>query len=325
MNSERLILLLSWLLAFTLGTQEGANLTAPLVFSRSYPLRRSLFLTSLGVTLGPFVLGGEVSRLFSQGLVKEGFFSSQIIMVILFSVLLWKSLGWYAGLPISFSHSLLGGFIGGALASEGLKVLDFGGVMKVILFLLFTPLLGIIGGILLLKFFHYWGRNLPFRFHNPLKKGSNLGLFFLSLGQGANDGQKLLGVIILYFSTSSQTPTIPFWFSLLVISGMPIGLWLGGKNILHTLGRRLYRLKDYHCFISYSLSSLVVIVSTLMGGPVSITQVNTSTLMGAGIGEHPKRVRWTTIKLILASWVITLPGVALLTYVLTKILLRSGM
>ncbi len=316
---EGIVLLEGFLLALSIGALEGGNILSLSVFSRSLPLIRSLVIGSSGLFLGTFLLGERLTHLVAEGLVvfpPEPF----LILPVLLSTLLWRVAGYYLRVPVSFSHSLLGGIIGGVLGAGKGGRLIFQGIIKYILYLALAPLFAFVLGILLMGLLIFISSFFTPGMRKLFRKGQNFTLFFLSLAQGSNDGQKLMGIILLFFLLSGYS-SLPL-YAYVILLGLPLGVWLGSGRIMKATGKGIFRVEDFHAFLAQGTAFLVTLFSTLLGGPVSSTQVLLSTMVGAGFAYRPRKVRWSMVKLIAISWILTIPVSGIISFVLVKLWLK---
>jgi PiT family inorganic phosphate transporter len=216
------------------------------------------------------------------------------------------------GLPVSGSHSLIAGVAGAGIAHGGTGVLVGSGIMKIVLGLAFSPLLGLTGGFAIMLTI-YW----VFRHVSPAMVTSVFGKLqigtaaAMAFSHGSNDAQKTMGIITLALFVSRaynlETFEIPFWVILLSASVMALGTYFGGSRVIRTLGVRIITMRPVHGFAAESAAATVIEVATRIGIPVSTTHVITSTILGMGSTRRISAVRWGVAKGIVYAWVLTFP------------------
>jgi PiT family inorganic phosphate transporter len=137
----------------------------------------------------------------------------------------------------------------------------------------------------------------------------------LSLSHGTNDAQKTMGVItlglvVLGYQSEFQ---VPLWVTFVSAAAIGIGTAAGGWRIIRTLGGKFYKIRPVHSFTSQLTSALVVTVASLLGGPVSATQIVSSSILGVGAAQRVSQVRWAVLKDIGITWLLTVPASAALS------------
>ena len=190
---------------------------------------------------------------------------------------------------------------------------EWTGVTKIIAALLFSPLLGLLAGFLLLYLLKWLLRGATPKVNRALRRLQWLGVALLAFSHGANDGQKSMGVITMVLLMGGQLTqfAVPFWVILLCASAITLGTASGGWRIVRTVGFGIYHIRPVHGFASQMASAVVISGAASVGAPVSTTHLVSSSIMGAGAAERPKAVRWGKAEEILFTWFITLPVTAL--------------
>jgi len=192
--------------------------------------------------------------------------------------------------------------------------------------LLLSPILGLIGGYVLMKGVIFLARGASPRINNFFKRSQVFTAVALALSHGANDAQKAMGVIAMGLLATGRLSAfaVPQWVMLLCAGAMSLGTLLGGWRIIKTLGGRFYKIRPVHSFNSQLASTLIILGAALMGGPVSTSQVVSATILGAGAAERLNKVRWGVARNILLTWLLTVPAaaaIAAVSYLLLRHLL----
>jgi PiT family inorganic phosphate transporter len=312
---------------FLNGFHDSANIVATMISSRAMTARSALTIVALAEFVGPFVLGVAVAKTVGTEVAPTGSITIAVVMAALVSASLWNIITWYFGIPSSSSHALIGGIVGAVALGSGLTAIRAEGIWKVALALFISPLLGFIAGVFIMHLTLFLAQGAT----------PKAGLFFnrmqiptaiaLALSHGGNDAQKTmgmitLGLIILGFQ---QNFIVPWWVILLSAGALAVGTATGGWRIIHTLGGKFYRIRPVHSFTSQLTSGAVVLSASLLGGPVSTTQVVSSAILGAGAAQRKSQVRWGVMADIVIAWVLTVPaaaGMAALLYVPIKFLVE---
>jgi PiT family inorganic phosphate transporter len=305
------------------GFNDSANIAATIISSRSMSVRTALTIASIAGFAGPFIFGFAVAKTIGSGIVIPQFITIQILVAALISACIWSIITWAYGIPSSSSHALIGGFIGAVIISSGINALLAKGLIKVFIALLFSPVAGLLFGWLTIKVIHRLLKNATPNANYFFKLGQIPTAIALASGNGANDAQKTMGIITLALITTGyqQQFFVPLWVVLICAGAKCLGSFIGGWRIIRTMGTKFYKIKPIHSFTSQLASSIVIIISSLLGGPVSTTQVVSMSIIGAGAGERLSKVRWLALKEIVLSWIFTIPFTAALAipvYLLLK-------
>jgi len=206
------------------------------------------------------------------------------------------------------------GLIGAVSVEFGLDMSQMGGLLKVILALFLSPILGLIVGYLLMKSVLFLARGASPRINWLFKRAQVLTSLALALSHGTNDAQKTMGIIAMSLVTLGYLSefSVPWWVIALSAGAMSLGTAFGGWRIIRTLGTKFYKIRPVHGFTAQAASALIILVAASLGGPVSTTQVVSSAILGVGSARHVSRVRWNVAGNILVAWVLTIPASALL-------------
>jgi len=299
------------------GMNDSGNIVASMVSSRSLSLRSALLLAAVFEFIGPLVLGTAVAKTIGSGLVDPAVIDLRILYAAVLGAITWNLGTQFLGFPSSSSHALLGGIIGAVAVSAGIKTINFAGVLKILIVLLTSPLLGFLFSYLIMKLLFYISRNATPKFNNVFKFLQIPSSIFLAVSHGGNDAQKSMGIIVIGLITcgTQSAFSIPLWVMLLCSFALALGILTGGMKIMKTLGSKVFKVKPIHGFGIQFSSALVIFSAALIGSPVSTTHVVSSSVIGAGSSVGLNKVRWGTVTDIILSWVLTLPLSALIAIV----------
>ena len=213
------------------------------------------------------------------------------------------------GIPSSSSHALIGGLLGAAVLSNGVAVIQIQGLIKVLAALIGSPLLGLAAGWLFMRVILFLARGASPRVNGFFKRAQIATSIALAFSHGTNDAQKTMGVITMALVIRGAIPTfeVPWWAVLLSASAISLGIASGGWRIIQTLGGRFYRIRPVHGFAAQTTSAAVILGAALLGGPVSTTQVVSSSIVGVGSAERLSKVRWQVAINVVTAWLLTIP------------------
>ncbi len=309
------IILVSLALIFDLlnGIHDSSNIVATMISSRAFSPRTALAVTAIAEFLGPFLFGVAVAETIGDEIVDAASINIEVILAALLSAIIWNLATWFLGIPSSSSHALIGGLIGAVIVGSGLGAIRLQGIEKVLISLFASPLIGFAAGFLFTRLVFYLARNATLHVNWFFKRSQIITAIALALSHGANDAQKTMGIITLGLVATGylQTFAVPTWVIVMSAGAISAGTALGGWRLIKTLGARFYKIKPVDGFSSQVASATVILGASLLGGPVSTTQVVSSTIMGVGAAERVNKVRWGVAGDIATAWLITIPATAL--------------
>jgi PiT family inorganic phosphate transporter len=289
-----------------------------MISSRALAPRTALTITAVAEFCGPFLIGVAVAKTIGEGIVEPGTVTITVVFAALLSAIAWSLITWYLGIPSSSSHALVGGIIGAVVVGAGSDKIHMEGLYKIFISLLISPVLGLIAGYLFTRFTFFLARGASPRINWFFKKFQVLTAISLALSHGANDAQKAMGVITLGLVTTGYLDTfhVPIWVVALCAGSIASGTAMGGWKLIHTLGGKFYKIRPVHGFGAQLTSASVILTAALLGGPVSTTQVVSSSIMGVGAAERLSKVRWGVAYNIVATWFLTIPITGVLSAVI---------
>jgi PiT family inorganic phosphate transporter len=321
-----ILIVLALFFDFLNGFHDSANVVATLISSRAMTARAALIIVALAEFAGPFLFGVAVAKTVGEDVAPSHSITIAVVVTALLSASLWNIITWYFGIPSSSSHALIGGIMGAVAIDSGLTTIKWEGVGKIGLALFVSPLIGFLVGILVMRSTLSLAQGASPRANLFFKKAQIPTAIILALSHGANDAQKTMGVmtlglVVLKFQ---ERFVVPWWVILMSATALALGTATGGWRIIHTLGAKFYRIRPIHSFTSQLTSGGVILAASLLGGPVSTTQVVSSSILGVGAAQRKSQVRWQVMTDILIAWILTVPaaaGLAALLYWLLKFLL----
>jgi PiT family inorganic phosphate transporter len=287
---------------------------ATVIASKAMPPRWALAMTALAEFAGPFVFGVAVATTIGNEVVTSEAVTVPVAMAALASAIIWNLVTWLLAIPSSSSHALIGGFVGAAITGYGIDVVQQDGLARVLIVLFVSPLLGMAFGWIVMKLFLEVGKRISPKVNLVLLRAQWVTTVTLGLSHGTNDAQKTMGIIALGLVAFGVLPQfqVPLWVIAACAAAIALGTATGGWRLIRTMGAKFYRIRPMHAFSSQLASTTVILGAALLGGPVSTTQVISSTIVGAGAAERMKKVRWGVAGQILLAWVLTIPATGLL-------------
>jgi PiT family inorganic phosphate transporter len=308
------IVALALVFDYTNGFHDTANAIATSVSTRALSPRVAVLMAA-GLNLLGALISTSVAKTVGEGIVNTDLVTLTVVMAALVGAVVWNFVTWRFGIPSSSSHALFGGLIGAMIAKAGVDGVIWSGVFdKIILPMIFSPLIGFLGAWLLMTGLIWLVRkraqgpvNMWFRRLQPISAG------FMAFSHGANDAQKTMGVIALALFASGTIDTfyIPTWVKVACAIAMALGTYSGGWRIIHTLGSKVMKLDPIHGFAAETTAASVIQIATHFGVPVSTTHTITASIMGVGSTQRLSAVRWGVAGNIVTAWVLTLPAAGL--------------
>ncbi len=308
------VIVLALAFDFLNGIHDSSNVVATMISSRALSPRVALGMTAVANFIGPFIFGVAVAETIGNEIVSADTINTQVILAALASAIVWNLLTWYLGFPSSSSHALIGGILGAVIMDAGWKVIQFKGIEKILLALFISPIVGFIFGYIILKVILLISWNTTPRINGFFRRSQVVTALALALSHGTNDAQKTMGIITLALVTGGfiKVFAVPTWVIILCAGMIAFGTAVGGWKLIRTLGGKFYKIRPVDGFAAQLASAAVILSASLVGGPVSTTQVVSSAIMGVGASERLNKVRWGVAQEIAMAWLLTMPFTALL-------------
>ncbi len=307
------VIVLALCFDFLNGVHDSSNIVATMISSRAFSPRVALGTIAIAEFSGPFIFGVAVANTIGHEVVDPETITTTIVLAALSSAILWNLLTWFLGFPSSSSHALVGGIIGSVAVGAGWQAIRMQGLWKIIIPLFTSPIIGFGVGYLLLKLLMDASWNATPRINELFKRSQLVTGVALALSHGTNDSQKTMGVITLALVTAGYLKVfaVPIWVIAACAGMIALGTATGGWRLIRTLGGKFYRIRPIDGLSSQLTSALVIIGASLVGGPVSTTQVVSSSIIGVGTAERANKVRWGVAQEIVTAWILTVPASAL--------------
>jgi len=315
-------ILVALIFDFVNGMNDAANSIATIVSTRILTPRTAVIWAASFNFIALFIFGVPVAKTIGRGIVMPDIISVYSILAALLGAIIWAYFFCARfGIPVSSSHSLIGGLIGSSLVKGGPSVLVYSGIFKIVAFIAIAPLIGLVLGYLYMVI-TLWivKKSHPKRVDKFFRMGQLFSSGAFSIGHGGNDAQKTMGIIALVlFSAQNDVPfikeylynsteiTIPLWVEITALSFISLGTLAGGMKIIKTIGTKLTHLKPIGGFCAETAGATSLYLSTFAGIPVSTSQTIAGAIMGVGVSKRVSAVRWTIASNILVAWLFTIP------------------
>jgi len=309
------------------GFHDAANSIATVVSTRVLSPGKAVIWAAFFNFVAAFTFGTAVAKTVGSGMIDVNVVTFAVIFAGLVGAIVWDLITWYFGLPTSSSHALIGGYAGAAVAKAGWIAVVPTGWTKTLMFIILSPLIGMLLGLLLMTaIFWIFRWTPPSRVDRWFRRLQLLSAAFFSLNHGANDAQKTMGIIagVLFAAGYIQTFDIPFWVVLAAHSAIGLGTLAGGWRIIHTMGSKITKLQPVGGFAAETSAALSILIATQTGVPVSTTHAITGAIVGVGATRRLSAVRWGVAGQIVWAWVLTIPAAFFIAAGTYTILRLSG-
>ena len=312
-----LIIFLALVFDFLNGANDRANAIATVTATKALTPVKALILASVFNLAGACV-STKVAETIGKGIILPEVpedITLVIIAVGVFGAVVWVFICTLLGIPISVSHSLVGGLLGSGIAAGGLGIINWEILNnKVFLAIVLGPFAGFVAGALLFSFIS-WLLYLFFKktpataTEGVFKKLQIISASFMAFSHGMNDAQNAMGVITIALLAGGIIPVfdVPLWVKLSCGVMMGLGTFFFGWRVMKTLGWRLTKLEPKHGFAAETGAGLAVVAASVAGMPVSTTHVVGSAVIGGTFFQSLRRIRWSEVGKMVTAWVITIP------------------
>jgi PiT family inorganic phosphate transporter len=322
------IVLVALIFDFINGFHDAANSIATVVSTRVLTPLQAVVWAAFFNFVAAFGFGVHVATTVGKGVVDANVVDQWVILAGLVGAITWDLITWYWGLPTSSSHALIGGFGGAAVAKAGFGSLVAAGLIKIGVFMILAPLIGLtVGFAMMLLNMWTFRSQTPGRVDRFFRRGQLVSAAAYSLGHGTNDAQKTMGIIaVLLFSTGhlGKEFYVPFWVIMAAHAALGLGTMMGGWRIVKTMGMRITKLRPIGGFSAETAGALVLIGTAIGGIPVSTTHTISGAIMGVGATQRFSAVRWGVAGRIIWAWIFTIPAAAIVAAVTWYVLKLGG-
>jgi PiT family inorganic phosphate transporter len=323
------IVLVALVFDYINGFHDAANSIATIVSTRVLTPKRAVIWAAFFNFIAFVIFPLHVAHTVGKGIIDPAIIDDAVLIGALGGAIAWNLITWWYGLPSSSSHALVGGLLGAGISKGGLAVVQTAGVVKVAIFIILSPVLGLVlGGAMMVLVAWVLRRQNPGRIDRWFRRLQFVSAAAFSLGHGANDAQKTMGIILAlliakgYVSAKSE---VPLWVILASQTAMGLGTLSGGWRIVKTMGMRLTKLKPFGGFCAETGAATMLFVASGLGIPVSTTHTITGGIVGVGVVNNPSGVRWAVALRIVWAWLFTIQSAAIISAVIYFLAKRVGL
>ena len=314
-----LIIAIALCFDFINGFHDAANSIATVVSTRVLTPRLAVAWAAFFNFAAFLIFGTAVATTIAKDVVVQEVLSNQVIFAGLAGAIIWDLITWWLGLPTSSSHALVGGMAGGAVALAGTDALIASGLQKIGVFIVLSPILGLLLGfsIQVLVFWLFHRTKKVDRLNRGFRRMQLLSAAAFSLGHGANDAQKTMGIILALLIANGIVPasaSVPLWVVLAAHTAIGLGTLFGGWRIVHTMGSKITKLNPVGGMSAELAAAGTLFFTAHAGIPVSTTHTITGAIVGVGTTQRLAAVRWGIASRVVWAWILTIPGSFLVAY-----------
>ncbi|MEY5029721.1 MAG: Low-affinity inorganic phosphate transporter 1 [Pseudomonadota bacterium] len=310
-----LLVVLALVFDFMNGFHDAANSIATVVSTGVLKPSQAVVFAAFFNFVAIFIFHLSVAATVGKGIVQPGVVDVNVVFGALTGAIAWNVITWYYGIPSSSSHALIGGIVGAVIAKAGTGALLSSGIIKTVLFIFVSPLLGyLLGSLMMVLVANIFRRTRPLKVDKWFRRLQLLSAGAYSLGHGGNDAQKTIGIIWMmliatgYATAADKSP--PTWVIICCYMAIGLGTMFGGWRIVKTMGQKITKLKPVGGFCAETGGAMTLFLATALGIPVSTTHTITGAIVGVGSTQRASAVRWGVAGNIIWAWVLTIPASA---------------
>jgi PiT family inorganic phosphate transporter len=325
-----IVLLVGMALVFDFmnGFHDEANAIATVVSTRVLKPHTAVALAAICNVVAIFIFELKVAATVGKGTIEPSAIDYYVVFGALVGAIAWNVITWYYGIPSSSSHALIGGLIGAALVHAGPSALITSGIIKVVAFIVISPLLGLVLGSLMMILVSWAFRGMtPRRVDKLSRRLQLISASAYALGHGGNDAQKTIGIIWMLLLSGGMMKSgdhVPYWVVASCYASIGLGTVFGGWRIIKLMGQRITKLKPVGGFCAQTGGAATLFFATALGIPVSTTHTITGAIVGVGATKRLSAVRWGIAGTIVWAWVLTIPcsaAIAAVSWYVGKLIL----
>ncbi|MCC7179061.1 MAG: inorganic phosphate transporter [Acidobacteria bacterium] len=310
------------------GFHDAANSIATVVSTRVLSPGKAVLWAAFFNFAAAFGFGTAVAKTVGSGMIDITIVTTAVILAGLLGAIVWDLITWWVGLPTSSSHALIGGYAGAAIAKVGTSAIITSGWTKTLIFIVLAPAIGLLLGLSLMIVILWLFRGFaPSRVDKWFRRLQLVSAALYSLGHGANDAQKTMGIIAgaLFAGGFIEEFRIDMWVVLAAHAAIAAGTLSGGWRIILTMGQKITRLQPVGGFAAETAGAISLFTATALGVPVSTTHTITGAIVGVGATRRLSAVRWGIAGRIVWAWILTIPASAIIAAAAFYLLAAVGM
>lgn len=301
---------------FINGFHDSANSIATVVSTKVLSPFAAVGLAATFNFVAFLVFPLKVAKTIGSGVIDTEIVTLQLIAAAVLAAIIWNLITWYLGLPSSSSHTLVGGLVGAAIASSGFGSVIYAGILKIAVFIVIAPCLGMLMSYLItIVVLHVVKGHSPFGVDKHFRRLQIVSASAFSLGHGGNDAQKSMGIIWVALYAMDKVPRDSdpaLWVVLSCHAAIALGTLFGGWRIVKTMGQKITKLKPFEGFCAETAGAATLFMATGLGIPVSTTHTITGSIIGVGATKRASAVKWGVTTKIFWAWILTIPVSAII-------------
>ena len=317
-----LVVVAALLFDYINGFHDTANAIATCISTRALSVRSAIIMAAV-LNFAGAMISTKVATTIGKEIVDASNITQMVVLAGIVGAIIWNLITWYYGLPSSSSHAIIGGISGAVIAHAGVSALKWAGLKKIIMALIFSPILGtIVGFIFMIILYRVFRNSAPSGLNKNFRRLQVASAALMAFSHGTADAQKSMGVITMALVSYGTLKTfeVPWEVMVACATAMAFGTAAGGWRIIKTVGRDFVKLQPVHGFCVETASAGVILGASAFGMPTSTTHVITSTILGVGLSKRLNAVNWNVAKRILIAWVLTIPASALVAYLTYQVM-----
>jgi PiT family inorganic phosphate transporter len=319
--STTVVFIIAVALAFDFfnGFHDAANSIATVVSTRVLSPRQAVAWAAFFNFAAFIAFGTAVAATIAKDVVKPEVFGNGVIFAGLMGAIIWDVITWYFGLPTSSSHALVGAMSGAAVASAGWGALIASGFQKIVVFIVLSPIVGLLlaFSLMVIVYWLFHRYRKVDRLNHGFRRMQLISAAAFSLGHGANDAQKTMGIILALLIANGvvgRDADVPLWVVLSAHTAIAVGTLFGGWRIVHTMGSKITKLQPVGGMCAEMAAAITLFFTAHSGIPVSTTHTITGAIVGVGTTQRLAAVRWGVAGRVVWAWVLTIPGSFVISY-----------
>jgi inorganic phosphate transporter, PiT family len=320
--SVAVVVIIAVALAFDFfnGFHDAANSIATVVSTRVLSPRVAVAWAAFFNFAAFLIFGTAVASTIANDVVHQDVLTNAVIFAGLIGAIAWDVITWLLGLPTSSSHALVGGMSGAAVAAAGWQALIASGLQKIAVFIVLSPIVGFLLGftLLVIVFWSFHKYRKVDKLNRSFRRTQLVSAAAFSLGHGANDAQKTMGVILALLIANNLVPpdsSVPLWVVLSAHTAIGLGTLFGGWRIVHTMGSKITKLQPVGGMCAETAAAATLFFTAHAGIPVSTTHTITGAIAGVGTTQRLSAVRWGVASRVVWAWVLTIPGAFVVAWI----------
>jgi PiT family inorganic phosphate transporter len=317
-----LVVLAALIFDYINGFHDTANAIATCVSTRALSVKAAIIMAAT-LNFAGAMISTKVAATIGKGIVDGSNITQMVVLAGIIGAIVWDLITWYYGLPSSSSHAIIGGIIGAVFAHAGISAIKWAGLKKIVMALIFSPILGTaIGFFFMVIIYWTFRKSSPSGLNKNFRRLQVFSAALMAFSHGTADAQKSMGVITLALVSygTLKAFVVPWEVMVACATAMAFGTAAGGWRIIKTVGSDFVKLQPVHGFCVETASAGVILGASAFGLPTSTTHVITSTILGVGLSKRLNAVNWNVAKRILIAWVLTIPASALVAYLTYQVM-----